>query len=90
MAGLLKPARAWLRDLPEWLTGIIYVMAAVIAAVILHRVLIWIARRATRAHPEGTGAVFVERINTLSRWRRCSRRSTCTAPPPPYGHVRPR
>jgi small-conductance mechanosensitive channel len=68
MAGLLKPARAWLRDLPEWLTGIIYVMAAVIAAVILHRVLIWIARRATRAHPEGTGAVFVERINTLSRW----------------------
>ncbi|MEH3046123.1 mechanosensitive ion channel family protein [Sphingomonas adhaesiva] len=68
MAGWWKPAQAWLRDVPEWMAGIVYVAAAVAAALVLHRILIWLARRATRARPEGTGAVFVERIRKLLRW----------------------
>ncbi|MEH3035522.1 MAG: mechanosensitive ion channel [Sphingomonas adhaesiva] len=68
MAGWSKPAQAWLRDVPGWASGILYVAAAVGAALVIHRILIWLARRATASRPEGTGAVFIERIRKLLRW----------------------
>jgi small-conductance mechanosensitive channel len=58
----------YLRDLPDWLLGVGYVTAAVLAAVLLHRVAFAILHRATRARPEGTGAVFVGRVRRLARW----------------------
>ena len=68
MEDLIRPVRRWLRDVPEWVLDVGYVVLAVLAALLLHRVLIWVGRRATRPHPDGAGALFIERINGLSRW----------------------
>lgn len=68
MPGLIRTTQAWARDVPDWLLDVAYVAAAVLLAVVLHRVIVWIARRATRARPQGTGAVFVERVRKLLRW----------------------
>jgi small-conductance mechanosensitive channel len=68
MEDLIRPVRRLVRDVPDWLLGIGYVALAVLVALLLHRLLIWVGRRATKAHPDGAGALFIERIRTLSRW----------------------
>jgi small-conductance mechanosensitive channel len=68
MAALTRTLHRWAREMPEWLLGAIYIAAAVALAVVLHRVIIWVARRATRARPDSTAAVFVERVRKLLRW----------------------
>ena len=68
MEDLIRPVRRWLHDVPEWMLGAGYVALSVLLALLLHRVLIWAGRRATRHRPEGTGALFIERIAPLSRW----------------------
>ncbi|PZQ61670.1 MAG: hypothetical protein DI544_03265 [Sphingomonas taxi] len=68
MTDAARFARKWLHDLPGWLTDSLYVLGAVALALVAHRVIVWVARRATAARPEGTGALFVERIRKLLRW----------------------
>ena len=68
MAGFAQTARGWLRDVPGWVLDVAYVAGAIVLAVVLHRLIVWIARRATRARPDSTVAVFVERVRKLLRW----------------------
>ncbi len=68
MADAIRTARGWLHDLPGWLSGIFYVATALALALVLHRIVIWVARRATAARPDSASALFVERIRKLLRW----------------------
>jgi small-conductance mechanosensitive channel len=68
MAEGWQSARAGLRGLPDGVIDIGYVVAAVLAALLVHGLLVWVARRATRPRPDGAGALFVERIRKLLRW----------------------
>ncbi|MBB3349196.1 mechanosensitive ion channel family protein [Sphingomonas sp. BK069] len=68
MTALTRTLRAWTREMPDWLLGLSYVVGAVALALVAHRVIVWVARRATRARPESTAAVFVERVRKLLRW----------------------
>lgn len=68
MAQAIKAAQHWLGDVPDWLVGGAYVVGAVVLALVLHRVIVWVARRATAGRPDSTGALFVERVRKLLRW----------------------
>jgi small-conductance mechanosensitive channel len=68
MADWIRTARGWLHDWPGWLVDMLYVVAALAFAVVLHRIVIWGARRATAARPDSASALFVERIRKLLRW----------------------
>lgn len=68
MTGWSRAVRTWWHDVPGWLSGIVYVAGAVLLALVVHRVLIWAARRATRGRPDSSAALFVERIRKLMRW----------------------
>lgn len=68
MADWIRTARGVLHDLPGWLSDLLYVAAALALALVLHRIVIWVARRATAARPDSASALFVERIRKLLRW----------------------
>ncbi|KTT71098.1 mechanosensitive ion channel family protein [Sphingomonas endophytica] len=68
MADLSRTAQRWLHDWPGWLVDLLYVVGVLALALVLHRIVIWVARRATHARPESASALFVERIRKLLRW----------------------